>query len=636
MRKLSLSRSVFRKVLICLVLGLLSFLLALAFGQVYSPIHTSIAKADVAFPYSNDHINVKDFGAKGDGVTDDTAAIQKAISATTRDFQVVYIPSGTYLVKDTIELGRRRVIQGANEKTTIIRLQDATPEFGGNPKPVLHSLYNNNQTFAIYIRDLTLDTGKDNPGAIGIQYNTHNTGTIENVTIRSEDHSGAIGLDMSETEFGPGMIANLTVIGFDVGIKTPGNTSHAVFHNIILKEQNVVGFENNMPVSIQGLTSTNKVPAIQTSSHPLAHLVLIDANLIALSGIPSGVAGIEADGHYYLRDVRTQGGYAAVLKDRGKLVSGNTIAEKWSDIFTELPSDKQGHLKLAISNPPAPYLEPVENWIIPDASPEDDTASVQAAMNSGAQTIFFPANFPYLISDTIEVPSTVKRIVATGDLTAAKPRDRFVNKPMLRFVGKTSKPITVEWMRVSAWPKELVAFEVSTDRPVYFKYCGSATRATITTSQNWSGEVYVDEWLGAFRLNGTGSVWVRQWNPENNPFTPGKSDPEVTYAINDGAKLWVLGTKTEAPALHVITQNGGKTELLGGFFRDHLGPDEYEPAVPYFLTRKASLSASYLQYAWTAGKARSLQALEIQGDSKNDLVTPPGTFIMDLYRSGQY
>ena len=58
--------------------------------------------------------NVKDFGAKGDGVTDDTIAINNAISSgnrcgggpfcngTTTTPAVVYFPAGTYLVTTNI------------------------------------------------------------------------------------------------------------------------------------------------------------------------------------------------------------------------------------------------------------------------------------------------------------------------------------------------------------------------------------------------------------------------------------------------------------------------------------------------------------------------------------------------------
>ncbi|GAB7348730.1 hypothetical protein MBLNU459_g7467t1 [Dothideomycetes sp. NU459] len=57
--------------------------------------------------------NVKDFGAKGDGVTDDTAAIQSAISSggrcapgscqsTTTTPAIVYFPAGTYMISHSI------------------------------------------------------------------------------------------------------------------------------------------------------------------------------------------------------------------------------------------------------------------------------------------------------------------------------------------------------------------------------------------------------------------------------------------------------------------------------------------------------------------------------------------------------
>jgi len=45
-----------------------------------------------------DVVNVKDFGAVGDSVTDDTAAIQAAVNYGSSNKKSVYIPSGTYLV----------------------------------------------------------------------------------------------------------------------------------------------------------------------------------------------------------------------------------------------------------------------------------------------------------------------------------------------------------------------------------------------------------------------------------------------------------------------------------------------------------------------------------------------------------
>jgi hypothetical protein len=45
-------------------------------------------------------INVKDFGAKGDGVTDDTSAIQSCFNTGKKE--TIYFPTGDYLISDTI------------------------------------------------------------------------------------------------------------------------------------------------------------------------------------------------------------------------------------------------------------------------------------------------------------------------------------------------------------------------------------------------------------------------------------------------------------------------------------------------------------------------------------------------------
>ena len=53
-----------------------------------------------------DVVNIKDFGAKGDGVTDDTAAIQAAVDyALSHGRYTVWMPDGTYITSDTIQLG---------------------------------------------------------------------------------------------------------------------------------------------------------------------------------------------------------------------------------------------------------------------------------------------------------------------------------------------------------------------------------------------------------------------------------------------------------------------------------------------------------------------------------------------------
>jgi len=67
-----------------------------------------------------DTVNVKDFGAAGDGIQDDTAAIQAAINYASLKRSKVVIPAGTYNVT-FIKLGSYVSIYGDGAKSTILK-----------------------------------------------------------------------------------------------------------------------------------------------------------------------------------------------------------------------------------------------------------------------------------------------------------------------------------------------------------------------------------------------------------------------------------------------------------------------------------------------------------------------------------
>lgn len=78
------------------IAALLSLLLViLPFGQA----HAARYKGCNSGPTSNLTVNVKSTGAKGDGRTDDTKAIQRAIDKVAGTGGTVYVPPGTYMVR---------------------------------------------------------------------------------------------------------------------------------------------------------------------------------------------------------------------------------------------------------------------------------------------------------------------------------------------------------------------------------------------------------------------------------------------------------------------------------------------------------------------------------------------------------
>lgn len=593
---------------------------------------------EVNFPADAGFVDVRSFGAKGDGVTDDTAAIQSAINRTytytgahPNDFRMLYFPNGIYLVSNEIFWRRWVTIQGQSQNGTIIKLRNNTLGYGtGQAKPVLHSYYSNNESFANYIQNLTVDTGSGNPGAIGIRYNNHNEGVLGDVTIRSGDGEGQIGLDLTENEFGPALIKNLTVEGFNRGVLTVGSVSHATFLNLTLRNQRMVGFENNLPISIYNLISRNKVPAIVNNSFYLAHVVLVKASL---TGGMSNVSAIENQGGFYGRNISIDG-YQNVLNDSGTIITGSTLNEyvsKNDEQHFLFPDGRQGHLKLPYEIPPAPFLETVDNWLKPLDIADDDTTEVQRAFDSGASTIYFPfenMRRSYTVSRTITIPPTVRRVVGmhSGPSTSyGNYQDHLpTDQPIIRVVGNTSEPLVLESFFPSRWPfnETRPGIEIASNRPVYIRSSGGGV---IHLAAGYSGKVWLEDTHTDIRIHGKHSLWAVHYNPENNQWTQGR-----TYVVNEGGSFWCLGMKTEAIAKHVDTKEGGRTEILGGFFRDHkvLTGDE----VPYFSTTDGSISATYLQYDWGGGHARGLQASETRGLRTKELRLSQGNHRIGLYR----
>lgn len=100
---------------------------AQAVAELPSPRKNAIA----GLPPMATWVNLKSLGVKGDGVTDETAAIQKAID----EHATIYVPMGRYLVTDTIRLRPDTVLIGLHPSMTQFDLKDESPGFEGVGEP---------------------------------------------------------------------------------------------------------------------------------------------------------------------------------------------------------------------------------------------------------------------------------------------------------------------------------------------------------------------------------------------------------------------------------------------------------------------------------------------------------------------
>jgi hypothetical protein len=88
-----------------------------------------------SLPAVSEWVNVRDFGATGDGITDDTRAFREAIAK----HATIYVPQGEYVISETLVLAKGTNLIGLNPISTQLVLLESAPAFSGfgSPKALL-------------------------------------------------------------------------------------------------------------------------------------------------------------------------------------------------------------------------------------------------------------------------------------------------------------------------------------------------------------------------------------------------------------------------------------------------------------------------------------------------------------------
>jgi len=136
-------------------------------------------------------ISITDYGAVGDGVTDDTTAVEAAISGAAQAGLPCYVPSGTYLLNSsaitTTVLGDGNFVLFGDGPTSILKLADGQVE--ANFRRLLY--FNiSNDIESLTIRDLQLDQNArgNTPPVSDFDYEQSHTVLVnvnENYTAKS-------------------------------------------------------------------------------------------------------------------------------------------------------------------------------------------------------------------------------------------------------------------------------------------------------------------------------------------------------------------------------------------------------------------------------------------------------------------
>lgn len=128
--------------------------------------------------------NVRSYGAVGDGVADDSAAVQDTIDAAALAGGSVFLPAGTYALTTSLEYADGVLISGAGRGSTLLAFTGSGYAFG-NPTP-------GSTVSDLAISDLSITYGAASSGGIHLQDTQHSTVRAVAVTGDTGGHGTAI------------------------------------------------------------------------------------------------------------------------------------------------------------------------------------------------------------------------------------------------------------------------------------------------------------------------------------------------------------------------------------------------------------------------------------------------------------
>jgi len=563
----------------------------------------------------------RDFGAKGDGVADDTAALQRGIEASSDRggrTKILFLPNGTYRVTNTLVV-RARVgpwVYGESRDRVIIRLDDHVPT---NVTAVVRTHPSDTEAgsadwFMRCFRNLTIDAG-NNPHVDGIRWFGNNSSLLKNVRVTGTGkvavNSGFLGQN------GPNLVQDVLVEGsFETGVRSAWNWGQTLSRVTIRNARQEGVYVNATAVGIEDLVVENSPVALR-NEYPNDWTwwggVVALAGGRFTGGNPAGPA-ITNTSVLYARDVIATG-FRQVLQSTtpGGSVTGGRLDEYLSHPAVKLfPDSPDRALRLPVASEPAFAWETnLANWICVNdhgavaGDNQDDTVAIQKAVDAAAaagQTVVYlrgtgggDPNW-YTLDGEVHVHGSVRHVIGLGF-------GRVIGGPTGRFiVDDTSAPV-VKFQHLQAFGGRPPAVENrSKDRTLFIESCD------LRVVGNGRGDIFVTDCPSGIELRSPRQrLWARQLNPEG--------DSDAGLVRNHGGQLWALGVKHEGRGMRWLTDQGGRTEILGLFnYGPGIATNDFRPA---FDVNRAAFSAAGVREI-SFGNTYPVKVRERRGDETRE------------------
>lgn len=565
---------------------------------VFIAFFVSALFAQVEFPLGKTVINVtKDpYNAKADGKTDVTEAIQRALNDHPDGDYIIYLPHGIYKITEQLTWpetdkpetsSRRTILQGQSIGGTIIQLADSSYGFDNAdfPKPVIFTGMGPNPKIRNAIRDLTIRTGKGNPGAIGVQFNAANQGNITNVKIYSGDSSGIYGIDLSFSEnIGPLLLKNVEIRGFNIGVYAKGEKGSITMEHVTLGGQKKYGLENeNMNMAIRALRFKGDVPAVYNHG-PYAMMSLVDGTLEYDPGKkkPNPTTAILNETNMFARSMKVSK-FANMLKSKQKGVREEIpgeIIEFSSKESRQLCHSPKQSMRVAVAETPNFAEQKADNWITiagdyggKSNTGSDDSKAIQDAIDDGAETIFFPPGGRWTINRDIYIRNRVRRIIGI--------EGRIDGKGKFIIEKGAFNELTIE--RFSEFGSGIIQ---KSTRSILLK---NMMVKSLETDELGTGDIYLEDVaIGTIQMNYQ-KLWGRQVTMIGD--TKG---PKIT---NNGGTIWILGLTAKKGNTILQNFNKANAELIGV----EVEASEKAKDRPMFINDNSGLSVTGLRETLTRG-----------------------------------